>query len=66
MKPYGLKKIESDDLDRGGSAANGRATATHNLKKREYHSLRRGKRKATRRYFKRRERMNSIPKEEKQ
>lgn len=58
MKPYGLSKIEAGDLDCGGCAAAGRATRTHNLKAREYHSLRNGKRAKTRRYFKRRERMN--------
>lgn len=59
MKPYGLNKIEASDLDCGGCAAAGRATKTHNIKNREFHSLRKGKRAKTRRYFKRRERMNA-------
>lgn len=59
MKPYGLNKMEIADDDCGGFAAAGRATGTHNIKKREYHSLRKGKRAQTRRYFKRRERMKA-------
>lgn len=56
MKPYGMTKLEASDVDCAGAAANGRATAIYNIKKRAYRSLRGGKKAAARREAKRRAR----------
>jgi hypothetical protein len=53
MKPYGINRYRAGDLDAAGCAGNGRATRVYNPNGRAYHSLRRGKKAATRRILKR-------------
>lgn len=63
MKPYGLNRIETGDDDASGCSQHGRATGVYAVSgiggdKRAYKSLRGGRKAATRRTFKRRERAN--------
>lgn len=53
MKPYGINRYRAGDLDAAGCAGNGRATRVYNPNGRAYHSLRGGKKAATRRILKR-------------
>lgn len=56
MKPYGMTKLETSDVDCGGCCENGRATAVYSLNGRAFRSLRGGKKAAARRHAKRRAR----------
>jgi hypothetical protein len=53
MKAYGLTRYQAGDTDCAGCAGGGRATRIYNVKARAYHSLRGGKKAATRRLLKR-------------
>lgn len=60
MKAYGLNRYDAGDTDATGSASGGRATRIYNVTKDSaYHSLRRGKKAAVRRRFKRAARAES-------
>ena len=59
MFPYGLNRLETDDVDCAGCRYYGRATGVYNIKKRAYHSLRGGKKAKIRRLFKKRERLHA-------
>lgn len=53
MKPYGMKRNDSGDVDVAGCIANGRATAVYSVDGRAYRSLSGGKKAAIRRRAKR-------------
>jgi hypothetical protein len=53
MKPYGMNKLQADDLDVAGCRENGRATRAYSLNQHSYHSLRKGKKARIRRIIKR-------------